>query len=106
MFGFLRLVVVVLSLLVAALICVAYFGSLEGAETSTVYVRVDDGQAAYILSFRSDNPRPNVVFASKSLPANLEPRTMSISPDSRWIFARSRVLNANGNVDLFYARAG
>jgi Cytochrome C oxidase, cbb3-type, subunit III len=106
MFGFLRVVVVLLSLLVAALICVGYFGSLEGAETSTVYVRVEDRQATYILSFRSDNPNPNVVFASKSLPANLEPRSMTLSPDGRWIFARSRVLNANGNVDLFYAKVG
>src|SRR6476661_7689728 len=100
MFRFFRLVVMLLGLLFAIFFCAEQFVFGVGVDVSNVYVRAYEGRDIYLLSFTADNPNPNVVYSSRSLPSNLNPRFLSISSNGKWLFTIS-FANVGTGSDLF-----
>jgi len=105
MVRFFRFVFLLICLLFVISFAIEALASLHSTKIANVFAQMDDGHDYYILSFSADNPAPNIIVSSKTLPPNLEPRSLLISSNGRWLFAQSRAIS-NGMIDLYYTRLG
>lgn len=101
---FLGLVILLFGLIFAVL----FYGELptlpEKRNVANVYVWA--GQRSgddNILSFAAGNPSPNTILAYSALPKNLVARTLTISPNGRWLFAYTTAVN-NTLPELVYTK--
>src|SRR5258708_3021347 len=102
---FFRFVLLLICLLFIISFVLETLAVRPGTDIANVFAETFDGHDYYILSFTADNPAPNTIVSSKALPPNLNPRSMFISSNGRWLFAWSSTIR-NGLFDLYFTRPG